>query len=252
MHPNRIAVGAYDVFSRLRRSDGLAVVLVHGMGTSSRYMVPTARRLASDFSVYAPDLPGFGQSSKPKQALRIPALVEVLDQWMTALGIPNAAMVGNSFGCQVIAEFGIQHPERLSAAVLQGPTMDASDRSPLGQFRRFLADLPREKLPEYALNAHDYWRTGLPRLLETFRIALNDRIEEKMPRLAMPVRVVRGQHDPIVSEAWARRVASLAPDGQFVTTRGAHTPNFSQPDSFSQVVRSFLDRRLGASGRALA
>ena len=249
LRPNRIAVGPYVVFSRQRRSDGLAVVLVHGMGTSSRYMVPTGRRLASDFSVYAPDLPGFGQSSKPNQALGIPALVDVLDRWMTADGIPHAAMVGNSFGCQVIAEFGIQHPERLSAAVLQGPTMDASDRSPLGQFRRFLADLPREKLPEYALNANDYWRTGVPRLLETFRIALSDRIEEKMPRLAMPVLVVRGRHDPIVSEAWARRLASLAPDGQFVTTRGAHTPNFSEPDAFSQVVRSFLNRRLGFEPR---
>ena len=37
----------------------LPVVLVQGLVVSSRYMVPTAVRLASDRRVYAPDLPGF-------------------------------------------------------------------------------------------------------------------------------------------------------------------------------------------------
>jgi pimeloyl-ACP methyl ester carboxylesterase len=34
-----------------------AIVLVHGLGVASRYMVPTAERLASVYRVYAPDLP---------------------------------------------------------------------------------------------------------------------------------------------------------------------------------------------------
>lgn len=41
-----------------------AVVLVHGLVVSSRYMVPTLKRLARDYRVYAPDLPGFGESEK--------------------------------------------------------------------------------------------------------------------------------------------------------------------------------------------
>src|SRR5687767_14905256 len=40
--------------------DRLPVVLVHGLGVSSRYMVPIARHLAPDFRVFAPDLQGFG------------------------------------------------------------------------------------------------------------------------------------------------------------------------------------------------
>ena len=37
-------------------------VLVHGLGMSGRYLAPTAERLAADFRVYAPDLPGFGRT----------------------------------------------------------------------------------------------------------------------------------------------------------------------------------------------
>jgi 2-hydroxy-6-oxonona-2,4-dienedioate hydrolase len=202
-------------------------------------MVPTGARLAEDFRVYALDLPGFGHSSKPPHALGLPALAEVLRGWMSQIGLDRAPMVGNSFGCQVIAEFGVRHPERLERAVLQGPTIDAHARRAIRQFGRFALDLPREKVPEYFINAHDYWRTGLHRGWETFQIALEDRIEDKLPRLGMPVMVVRGQHDPIVSQRWVEELTALLPNGRLVITRGAHTPNFSEPDTFANVVRAF-------------
>lgn len=159
---------------------------------------------------------------------------------MSQIGLDRAPMIGNSFGCQVIAEFGVRHPERLERAVLQGPTIDAHARRAIPQFGRFALDLPREKIPEYFVNAYDYWRTGLHRGWETFQIALEDRIEDKLPRLGMPVMMVRGQHDPIVSQRWVEELTALLPNGRFVITRGAHTPNFSEPDTFANVVRAFL------------
>ena len=203
-------------------------------------MVPTAERLAHDFRVLAPDLPGFGRSSKPSHALPIAALAEVLASWMSQVGVDRAVLVGNSLGCQVIAEFGLRYPDRLARAVLQGPTMDRYARTAIRQFARFTLDLPRERVPEYLINAHDYWRTGLHRGWETFQIALQDRIEDKLPRLAMPVLVVRGQHDPIVSQRWVTELSSALPNGRLVITRGAHTPNFSEPDAFAGVVRAFV------------
>ena len=205
-------------------------------------MVPTAARLARDFRVLAPDLPGFGHSSKPPHALDLPALAEVLAGWMTHEGIDRAAMVGNSFGCQVIAEFGLRYPSRLDRAVLQGPTIDRYARSAIRQFGRLALDLLRERVPEYLINAHDYWRTGLRRGWQTFQVALQDRIEDKLPRLAMPVLVVRGQYDPIVSQRWVTELTAALPHGRLVITRGAHTPNFSEPDAFAAVVRAFLRR----------
>ena len=203
-------------------------------------MVPTVARLAEDFRVYALDLPGFGHSSKPPHALALPALAEVLEGWMSQIGLDQAPMIGNSFGCQVIAEFGLRSPDRLLRAVLQGPTIDAHARGAIRQFGRFALDLPREKIPEYFVNAYDYWRTGLHRGWETFQIALEDRIEDKLPRLDIPVMVVRGQHDPIVSQRWVEQLTTLLPNGRLVITRGAHTPNFSEPDTFAGVVRAFL------------
>jgi len=75
------------------------------------------------------------------------------------------------------------------------------------------------------------------------QIALADRIEEKLPRLPIPVLIVRGAHDPIVSQRWVEDLTSLLPNGRLIITQGAHTPNFREPDSFVSVIRPFL--RLG-------
>src|SRR4051812_4983029 len=85
------------------------VVLVHGLGVSSHYMVPTAERLAAYCSVYAVDLPGFGKSEHPAYVLDVPQMADALDAWMEAAGLPGAAFIGNSMGCQVIVDLAVRY-----------------------------------------------------------------------------------------------------------------------------------------------
>src|SRR5438105_950055 len=60
----------------------VSVVLVHGLVIASRYMVPTAERLAPLCNVYAPDLPGYGKSAKPARVLSLAGLADALARWM--------------------------------------------------------------------------------------------------------------------------------------------------------------------------
>jgi 2-hydroxy-6-oxonona-2,4-dienedioate hydrolase len=53
------------------------VVLVHGLVVSSHYMVPTLKRLPTIWSI-APDLPGFGESEKPRRVLDVTGLFDSL------------------------------------------------------------------------------------------------------------------------------------------------------------------------------
>jgi 2-hydroxy-6-oxonona-2,4-dienedioate hydrolase len=127
--------------------DAPAVVLVHGMGVSSRYLVPTGARLAPDFRVYAPDLPGFGRSGKPRHVLDVPELADALAAWMHAAGLKCAALLGNSFGCQIIATLAVQHPERVERAVLQGPTVPRDERTIFWQLVRWRKTRRWSRLP---------------------------------------------------------------------------------------------------------
>jgi 2-hydroxy-6-oxonona-2,4-dienedioate hydrolase len=87
-----------------------AVVLVHGLGLSHRYMMPIAERLALAYRVYAPDLPGFGDSGKPSQVLDVSGLGDALVAWMQAAGLERAVLFGNSFGCQIIVDMAARYP----------------------------------------------------------------------------------------------------------------------------------------------
>ena len=222
-------------------ADRPPVVLVHGLVVSSRYMVPTALRLAPRFRVYAPDLPGFGRSAKPEHVLDVPELAGALASWMQAIGLGRAALLGNSFGCQIIAEFALRHPQRMERAVLVGPTVDPKNRSLLAQFGRWLLDATREPLSLGPILVLDCLDAGLRRALRTLGYALRDRIEEKLPRVQVPTLVVRGARDPIVPQRWAEEATRLLPRGRLVVIPGAaHAVNYNSPLELVMVAGPFL------------
>ncbi len=90
------------------------------------------------------------------------------------------------------------------------------------------------------LIAADYWDAGLARVFRTFRDALDDPIERKLPEVAVPALVVRGEKDPIVPQRWAEEAARLLPKGRLVVVEGAHTLNFAAPDPFVSAILPFL------------
>lgn len=222
--------------------DAPVVILVHGAIISSRYMVPTAELLAPISRVYAPDLPGYGDSDKPNHTLNLPDLADVLCKWMDEMGIDRATMLGNSFGCQIIAEFAVRHCDRIERAVLQGPTVDRHARTFPEQLGRFMLNAHLEDPSQTPIQIQDYWLAGLPRVIRTFQIALEDRIEEKLPYLRVPTLVVRGKEDPVVPQQWAEEVVSLLPNGKLaVIPGGGHTLNYSAPLELVRVTRAFLN-----------
>jgi 2-hydroxy-6-oxonona-2,4-dienedioate hydrolase len=220
-----------------------SIVLVHGQVVSSRYMIPTAERLASEFPVAAPDLPGFGHTERPPHVLSIGQLADSLAAWMEASGLDRAVLVGNSMGCQIIVEFAIRYPSRVSKAVLQGPTADPAARTAPRQIARWLLNSIREPPSLGAILLIDYLQAGKRRALRTFlQDLLRDPIEEKLPHVQAPTLVVRGSRDPIVPQRWAEEATRLLPCGRLVVIPGAaHTINYSAPREFVRVIRVFLD-----------
>jgi 2-hydroxy-6-oxonona-2,4-dienedioate hydrolase len=221
------------------------VVLVHGLGLSGRYMLPTARQLAPHFPVYVPDLPGFGDSAKPAKALDVPGLAAALAAWIRAMGLAPAAL-GNSFGCQVIADLGARHPELVEGAVLQGPTAPPQERSWFWQFVRWRQNQPFNPDSLSPITWDDYRKCGYRRLLQTFRYQLKDAIEQKLPRIPAPVLVVRGQRDPICRLPFVVEMARRLPQGRLVEIPAvAHTLVYTAPEQLAQVTRQFLEEARG-------
>jgi 2-hydroxy-6-oxonona-2,4-dienedioate hydrolase len=220
---------------------GTPVVLVHGMVISGRYMVPTAEELAPLCPVYAIDLPGYGDSVKPLTILALSELADALAAWMDAMRFSSAHLVANSFGCQVLAEFALRHARRVDRLVFQGPTVDPKARTLGKQLIRLLRNTPSEAGGLGWITIVDYVKAGMRRIRATMRMAIEDRIEDKLPRIAAPTLVVRGGNDPLVPQEWADEVVRRLPRGELRVLPGlGHTINYTAPKEFVGAMRPFL------------
>ena len=218
-----------------------AIILVHGFVVTSQYMEPLARRLAPHFPVYAPDLPGFGNSQKPAHVLTVSDLADALAGWAATMGLERAVFLGNSFGCQVIALLAVRHPALVRALVLVGPTVEARRRTVVEQGLRLAKNALLAPTGLRALWLKGFVETGVRRALVTARYALDDRIETRLPDVRAPGLIVRGERDPVISQAWAEELTARLPEGRLVTMPGAvHALNYSEPRRLACVVRAFL------------
>ncbi len=97
------------------------VLLVHGAGANRTDWMDVIPVLASDNSVYAPDLIGFGETPRRESPHTPEYIANFLAGFMDAAGIEKAALVGHSLGGRVCLEMARRHPERVSGLVLEAP-----------------------------------------------------------------------------------------------------------------------------------
>ena len=228
--------------------DAPAVVLVHGSGLSGRYMVPTAREFTPDFRVYVPDIPGYGDSEDPGRILDVPQMADWLAAWMSVMGLERASFLGNSFGCQVIADLAARHPRLVETALLQGPTTPPGERSAFWQFVRWRQNQAYNPGFIEHVTDEEYRKAGVWRLLRSFMFQITDRIEDKAPAIEAPTLVIRGEHDPIATQEFCELLVRRLPRGELsVIPDVAHTLVFTAPGPLAEVCRDFM-RRAGAGG----
>src|ERR1700682_907103 len=100
--------------------NGPALILVHGIASSSRTWRQVIPRLAERFTVIAPDMLGHGASAKLRGDYSLGAHARGIRDLMVALGIERATLVGHSLGGGVCMQFAYQFPERVERLVLVG------------------------------------------------------------------------------------------------------------------------------------
>lgn len=217
--------------------DGPAFVLVHGIGVSSRYFTRLARALAPHGRVHVVELPGFGAAPRPDEPFTIEEHAATVDAYARAAGLDGAVLVGHSMGVQVVVDAALQDPDLWSAVVAIGGVVDPGARTVLRQGLRLAHDMLLEPpLANWAV-LRDYARTGPRWFLRTLPVMLGYRTEETLPRLQVPLLVMRGARDPIARRAWVEEMRRLAPDARFVEIDGAaHVAQYTRAEEVAQEI----------------
>ncbi|MEU8804528.1 alpha/beta hydrolase [Spirillospora sp. NPDC048819] len=245
--PNRIEVTYRDLpHGRMRaRTAGRPVpgvpevVLVQGMAVSD-YLLPALAGLAKWTRAHLVDLPGLAGSGDPPHELDVPQYGASVAEWLDAADLGPVIVAGHSSGTQVAAQAAAQRPDAAVALVLASPTVDPIGRSVVRLLLRWRLDARHE--PGDLSHSHrpEWLRAGPRRLAHIVRAHLDDHLEDILPEIAVPVLVLRGREDRLLTEAWARELARKARDGRFVDVPGAHTFVWPHPDAWSEPIRRLV------------
>jgi pimeloyl-ACP methyl ester carboxylesterase len=111
---------------RLLGSEGPAIVLIHGLGTSGDFWGDGYAALASGHRLVVPDLPGFGRRPWPASPCRIDDHAEALAHSLGRAGVDDEPMVvvAHSLGALVALALARRRPELLGGVALFAPPLD--------------------------------------------------------------------------------------------------------------------------------
>ncbi len=243
----------------LEAGSGPPLVLVHGLGSHAaqdwgRLIGPLGRRL----HVYAPDLPGFGESERPATAdYSIPMQVEAVRAFLRAVGVSRARVAGLSMGGWIVSRLAGEQPEMVERLVVvdgagmrpDGPRIPAEVLLPSDEegVRRLLAAVRNNAPLPPSFVARDILAHRLReewivrRTLESLG-AGRDWLDGTLGRADMPVLIVWGRQDRLIPVAYAARLEAEFPHAELKVLDGCgHVPMADCPEAFDRAVVPFLE-----------
>ncbi len=123
---------------------GTPVVFIHGLG-SSGYMEwrHTLEATAVRHRVFAPDLPGYGRTDKPRTRYTIPYFARFVRRYMEDRRLRSAALVGASLGGRVALEVAFEDPRLVEKLVLVNTLGLGRPKVRMAQMAYGLVTIPR-------------------------------------------------------------------------------------------------------------
>ncbi|MBE2270520.1 MAG: alpha/beta fold hydrolase [Anaerolinea sp.] len=246
---------------------GAPILLIHGLGGSLEYWAWVFPQLIERFRVIALDLPGFGESSPlPENLLNLPNAVELLHEFIEAVGLVNPLIVGHSLGGALVLTYASTYPDEIGgvmslcppgfgreidliARVLTLPGLGELLFQPTPNAIRGVINCPRtvpgvEHLIKLTYQRYQRTETRRQHLLmlrqgvnfvgQTLRFR-----REQFARLGRRVKVVWGDRDPVVPVRHAQNARRLLPAAELDILPAGHMILLEQPGLVGRLIAAF-------------
>jgi pimeloyl-ACP methyl ester carboxylesterase len=272
--PQHVSIHGHDVAYRME-GEGPALLLLHGMASSSRTWREVIPLLRDHFTVIAPDLMGHGLSEKPVGDYSLGAFASGIRDLLEVLDIDHASVVGQSFGGGVAMQPAYQHPELCDRLVLVASgglgrevnwmlrfmTLPGSEYLMPLIFPRFVRDWGdsvlraittrgvrmgriTEMWNAYASLAEAENRDAFARTIRSVvdpggqTVSALDRLYLASP---LPTLVIWGDRDDIIPVAHAHAACEAIPGCRLLILEGiGHFPQIEAPEQFVVALVDFV------------
>jgi pimeloyl-ACP methyl ester carboxylesterase len=228
-----------------------AIVLVHGTRLTRASWKPQADRLAGEFRVVLPDLPGHG--ARAAERFTLDGAAESIGQLIDEAAGGRAIVVGLSLGGYVSLVLAARSPERVRGLVLAGASQEPvggwsipyralelvfahAPRRPLDALNRAFFRLRFPPEIREPIIAGGFWPDGGAEALAALR---GRRFVPVLAAYPGPTLLLNGSLD-VVFRLGERRFLAAAQDGRRHVVAGAtHLVNLDRPDAVTDAIRAF-------------
>lgn len=104
---------------------GPTVIMLHGIGANLFCWRRLWPLLSPNFRVIALDLPGFGRSHKNGEDFGLDKQTQNIADFMNALNIKEAHLIGNSMGANIALWFAASYPNRVKSVTAIAPATES-------------------------------------------------------------------------------------------------------------------------------
>jgi len=244
----------------LSSGSGQPLILLHGGGAGAVTWYPSIAALSKHYRVIAPDIVGYGESDKPDAAYDKTYFAKWLKDFLLALDISEAHVMGLSQGGAIALQFVLDNPEMVKKLVL----VDAGGlgaKPPLASllsmvwlncfpsaladrlFSRYILFNPENRDPDHGRYSIDVLkRQGGQNAFKQGRGAAVAEIPKALlGRIRNKTLVIWGENDRLFPVEYGARSALQTLDAEFLSIKHAgHLPLMDQPQVFNQAVLDFL------------
>ncbi len=262
--------GVHVHYQEIGDQDAPPIILIHGFCSSTLVWSKVFLQIAdAGFRVIAPDLLGYGYSAKPRDfGYTINAQARMVAGLLEQLGLPQATLVGSSYGGAIAAAIALDYPGRVEKLVLVGavtnnePTKYMLMRlfgspligdiiSPLLVGSRRLLRLRMKRVydrHECALDEKRVYARHLPlrgaathrAIIRTVRRWDADRIQRDAHLISQPTLLLWGENDSEVPLHDGEELQNRIEDSRLIVFRECgHLPHEEFPQAFTEVVVDF-------------
>lgn len=223
------------------------LIFIHGWGVSSKIFGPLFYYLKNDFEIYAPDLPGFGDSPINKPMI-LKDYAEIINDFLEKNKIEKPIVVGHSFGGAVATKLALLHPDSISKLVLVDTSAIRQPRRKiilLKKFAYFLKPLLPKKIRKLILkilgyDKMDYAKIESFELKETFKNVIAEDLKPYLSFIKSPTLVIWGEKDAITPLSEGKLIAETIPDAKLAIIKNAgHFAFLEKPEEFTKLIKEF-------------
>jgi pimeloyl-ACP methyl ester carboxylesterase len=248
--------------------EGPPLVLLHGFLCDSRCWRTQLEGLSDQFRILAWDAPGAGASSDPPDPFTITDWAQCLAQFLDAVGIEGAHVLGLSWGGVLAQEFYRLYPARVQGLILcstyagwKGSLSEAACDKRLERCYLESSLPPEEFVSRWVLEfftegASPALRKEMSEVVSDFHplgfclmaksLADTD-TTDLLPKIGVPTLVVWGDDDRRCPMNIAEQLRDAIPDAKLaVIANAGHLSNMEQPEEFNTQVRRFYQTNLKA------